>query len=51
MSYRQTAALLNDIHEIHISYKTVENYCKAVSSIVHPLLEFYPYELSDTCKW
>lgn len=48
MSYRQTAALLNDIHEVHISYKTVENYCKAASSIVHPLLEFYPYELSDT---
>ncbi len=48
MSYRQTAALLRDIHEVYISYKTVENYCKAVSSIVHPLLEFYPYDLSDT---
>ena len=48
MSYRQTAALLKDIHEVYISYKTVENYCKAVSTIVHPLLEFYPYELSDT---
>lgn len=48
MSYRQTAALLSDIHEVNISYKTVENYCKAVASIVHPLLEFYPYELSDT---
>ena len=48
MSYRQTAALLRDVHEVYISYKTVENYCKAVSSIVHPLLEFYPYDLSDT---
>ena len=48
MSYRQTAALLRDIHEVYISYKTVENYCKAASSIVHPLLEFYPYDLSDT---
>ena len=48
MSYRQTAALLRDIHEVYISYKTVENYCKAVSYIVHPLLEFYPYDLSDT---
>lgn len=38
---------LKDIHEVSISYKTVENYCKAASSIVHPLLEFYPYELSD----
>lgn len=48
MSYRQTAAILKDIHEVYISYKTVENYCKAASSIVHPILEFYPYELSDT---
>ena len=48
MSYRQTASLLRDVHEVYISYKTVENYCKSVSSIVHSLLEFYPYELSDT---
>lgn len=48
LSYRQTASILKDIHEVYISYKTVENYCKAASSIVHPLLEFYPYELSDT---
>lgn len=48
LSYRQTAAILKDIHDVNISYKTVENYCKAVSTIVHPLLEFYPYELSDT---
>ena len=48
MSYRQTASILQDVHEVYISYKTVENYCKAASSIVHPILEFYPYELSDT---
>ncbi len=48
LSYRQTASLIKDVHEIFISYKTVENYCKAVSSIVHPLLEFFPYDLSDT---
>ena len=48
MSYRQTAALLNDIHEVRISYKIVENYCKSVSSIVQYILEFYPYDLSDT---
>ena len=47
MSYRQTAALLRNVHEVYISYKIVENYCKAVSSLIHPLLEFYPYELSD----
>lgn len=48
LSYRQTAAILKDVHEVYISYKTVENYCKAVSTIVHPILEFYPYKLSDT---
>lgn len=35
--------LFKDIHEVNISYKTVENYCKAASSIVNPVLEFYPY--------
>lgn len=48
LSYRQTSSILKDIHEVNISYKTVENYCKAASSIVNPVLEFYPYELSDT---
>lgn len=48
LSYRQTSSILRDVHEVYISYKTVENYCKAVSSIIHPLLEFYPYDLSDT---
>lgn len=48
LSYRQTASILKDIHEINISYKTVENYCKAASKIIHPLLEFFPYDLSDT---
>ncbi len=48
LSYRQTASILQDVHEVSISYKTVENYCKSASSIVHPLLEFYPYDLSDT---
>ena len=48
LSYRQTASILQDVHEVYISYKTVENYCKAASSIIHSLLEFYPYELSDT---
>ena len=48
LSYRQTSSILKDIHEIDISYKTVENYCKSVSPTVQALLEFYPYDLSDT---
>ena len=47
LSYRQTAAILNDIHEVRISYKTVENYCKAISPLVAPILEYYPYQLTD----
>ena len=48
LSYRQVSSILKDVHEVYISYKTVENYCKAASSIIHPVLEFYPYKLSDT---
>lgn len=48
LSYRQTASILQDVHEVYISYKTAENYCKVASFIVHPVLEFYPYELYDT---
>lgn len=48
LSYRQTSAILKDIHEVNISYKTVENYCKSVSPTIQALLEFYPYKLSDT---
>ena len=48
LSYRQTVSILKDIHEVSISYKTVENYCKSVSPTIQALLEFYPYELSDT---
>ena len=48
LSYRQTAAILYDIHELKISHQTVANYCKAVSAIIHPVLEYYPYELSNT---
>ena len=48
LSYRQVSSILKDVHAVYISYKTVENYCKAASSIIHPVLEFYPYKLSDT---
>lgn len=48
LSSRATSSILRDIHEIHISHQTVENYCKSVSNIVHPLLEYYPYSLSNT---
>jgi len=48
MSYRATASILYDVHEIKISHQTVQNYCNAVASIVHPVLEFYNYDLSSS---
>lgn len=48
LSSRATSSILRDVHEIFISHQTVENYCKSVSNIVHPILEFYPYSLSNT---
>ena len=48
LSYRQTASILQDVHEVYLSYKTVENYCKSVSATIQALVEFYPYDLSDT---
>lgn len=47
LSYRDTASILYDIHELKISHQTVKNYCDAVASIVHPVLEFYEYDLSN----
>jgi len=47
MSYRQTSAIMADIHNVYLTHQTVFNYCKSVSTIVHPVLEYYPYELSS----
>ena len=47
LSYRQTSAILYDVHGVKLSHKSVENYCKSVSPLLHPILEFYPYELSN----
>ena len=48
LSYRATAAMIYDLYGIEICHQTVKNYCNAVSSIVHPVLEFYDYDLSDS---
>ncbi len=48
LSYRATASILYDVHEIKLSHQSVRNYCNSVASIVHPVLEFYDYDLSNT---
>ena len=47
MSYRQTSSLIYDLYQVKITHQTVANYCNSVSHIIHPVLEFYPYELSS----
>lgn len=47
MSYRATSSIMADIHNVYLTHQTVFNYCKAVSTIVHPVLEYYPYDLSS----
>lgn len=48
ISARKTAALMKDIHGLDISHQTVLNYCDWVSLAVKPLVDNYPYELSDS---
>ena len=48
LSTRMTAAVMWDIHNVKVSHTTVANYAEAVASVVHPVLEHYPYELSDS---
>lgn len=48
MSYRATSSIMFDVHNVKVSRQTIRNWCGAVVSIVHPVLEFYPYDLSNT---
>ncbi|QVK18146.1 DDE-type integrase/transposase/recombinase [Mycoplasmatota bacterium] len=50
LSSRKTAAIMYDIHQVKISHQTVMNYANSVSTMIRPLLENYPYDLSsDLC--
>ena len=48
LSSRKTALILKDVHGIKISHQTVVNYANSVSQIVKPLVDNFPYELSNT---
>lgn len=48
LSLRKTAAIMYDVHNIKISHQSIKNYADAVSTVVKPLLDNYPYELSDS---
>ena len=45
---RTTAKLLKDIHGINISHQSVLNYAEAASVMIKPLVDSFPYQLSDS---
>ena len=48
ISLRKTAALMFDVHGVKISHQSIANYCNAVAPRIKPLVDHYPYELSDS---
>ena len=48
LSARRTAGIMQDIHNVKISYQTVLNYAEAASKLVKPFVDNYQYELSDS---
>jgi len=48
LSSRDTAAIMQDIHNVKISHQTVLNYADSVGYLIKPYLDNYPYELSNS---
>ena len=47
LSSRKTALILRQVHGLKISHQTILNYAASVSAIVKPLVDKYPYRLSN----
>lgn len=47
LSTRKTALILKDVHGLRISHQTVANYAAAVSAIVKPMVDNYPYKIGN----
>ena len=47
ISARRTAELMREIHGVSISRQTVLNYAKAVATNIKPMIDNFPYQLSD----
>jgi len=45
---RKTAALMYDVHGVKVSHQTIANYCNSVAPRIKPLVDHYPYDLSDS---
>lgn len=48
ISARKTAALMQDVHNLNISHRTVLNYADSVAKIVKPFVDYYPYDVSNS---
>ena len=48
ISLRKTAALMYDVHGVKVSHQTIANYKDAVAPRIKPLIDHFPYELSDS---
>ena len=48
ISLRKTAALMYDVHGVKVSHQTIANYRDAVAPRVKPLIDHFPYKLSDS---
>ena len=47
LSSRKTALILRQVHGLKISHQTILNYAASVSKIIKPLVDSYPYKLSN----
>jgi transposase-like protein/transcription elongation factor Elf1 len=45
---RTTAKLMKDVHGISISHQSILNYAEAVSVMLKPFIDTFPYDLSDS---
>ena len=48
LSARKTAGIMQDVHNVKVSYQTVLNYAEAASKLVKPFVDNYHYKLSDS---
>lgn len=47
LSYRRTAAIMRDIHNVTISHQSISNYERAAALYLKPFVDHYPYDLSN----
>jgi len=47
LSARRTAALMQDVHGLKISYQTILNYTSILQAHLKPFVDHYPYQLSN----